>query len=355
MKWKQAVLIIGIATGMVVAMSGLVSASDHCDETVEDGESIQSVIDGASTGDVICVDSGTFEEDLTIDTAVTIEGLNAPDGSDAATVDGTVSIEAEGVTLQQIRVEPTGTLTPDLMPHNVDPFGIRVTASDVTVANNVVTGITGDAANHPWRAVNGIQVFNGDAQSPVTDIVIHDNTVSHLNNDGTTSAYGGAAAIKVQGVLDGVDVAGNTVENIDSAGWSWGIVMTTTGSAGISPEDVTVTRNTIDSVDADVLTGTAFGVDGDSDAEQATVNDNNFLNVPVGVENKDGNNTLDATNNYWGHASGPSERTSPSGQQIGQGADIVDHGGGVDWQPFRSSPVGQAAADTPAPAQRGPR
>lgn len=60
-------------------------SNQHCDQTVEAGESIQAAINAADDGDTICIEAGAYEEDLNITRAdsLTIRGA----GSDEVTID----------------------------------------------------------------------------------------------------------------------------------------------------------------------------------------------------------------------------------------------------------------------------
>jgi hypothetical protein len=219
----------------------------------------------------------------------------------------------------------------------LDPNVLLVTSDDVTVKNNLLEGLQADNTNTPDGkspvTLNGIQVFDA-SDSPIGGVKILDNTVRNVVNDGDASAgwphYGGAAAIKIQGTLNGVEVVGNTVEDIYSAGWTWGIVMTHTTTAdydNVSPRNVSVEKNTVkrlntagsrfkplnNGASSAPYPGSAFGIDGNSDANEATVTNNNFVDVPHGVQSKDPDNTLDVRNNWWGAPDGPSTGFVPTG------------------------------------------
>ena len=56
--------------------------------------------------------------------------------------------------------------------------------------------------------------------------------------------------------------------------------------------------------------------------------------MPIGTQNKDGDETLDATCNYWGHATGP----DTDWNRPGKGAEIV---GPVDATPWNRRRIGR--------------
>lgn len=336
--------VAAVTGGGLSILTGEAAALD-CSVVVDDSGgadyvSIQDAIDDASDGDAICVRAGTYVEDVSVDKRVTVAGADDPGGSAAAVVDGSVEISASGATVRRLKVAPTGTYTPD----GVDPYGILVTGTvqDVTVRENVVAGIEADSDGGGGSiTINGIQVWN-DGDDLLTGTVLRDNVVRDLHNEGGDEwpDYGGAAAIKVQGVVRGTAVVKNTIESIHSAGWTYGVVTTHTSNApGTSPLQTTVRGNTIREVNDgsvyDVRTdpesapypGSAFAIDGDSRASAATVNYNNFQRTPIGAQNKDDTSQLDAECNYWGHATGPEADDNPRGR----GAKVT---GDVDYRPW---------------------
>lgn len=306
-------------------------------------QTIQGAIDDPTTtsGDTVTVREGTYTETISVNKDVTLTGMNAADGNEAAVVDGNVKISAEGAKVSQLQVAPSTTF----VSGGLDPHGILITASDVLVEENVVTGMTGNSTGGSVT-LNGIQVWH-DGPNNLTGIEIRDNTVSDMDNMGNPSAgwpnYGGAAAIKVQGVVSGVDVTGNTVKNVHSAGWAYGIVLTHTGNApGVSPKNVEVAGNTVTEVNdgskyavsddetAAPYPGSAFAIDGEADADEAEVHENAFTGTPIGAQNKDAEHVLAAPHNYWGAPTGPT-RTTQSGVQVGDGAAVK---GDVAWRPY---------------------
>ena len=348
-----------IATaGSVIGVAGFSGgvAAQNCDIVVDNSGSgdyttIQAAIDNATTGATVCVRSGTYTETVSVDKGVTLIGETDPDGPNPSVVDGSVEVSADGVTIRRLKVAPTATV----VPGGLDPHGILVSGelSGVTVEGNVVEGMMADAtagATAQSVTINGIQVWN-DGPGALAGTTIRNNTVRDMHNMGDAGAgwpnYGGAAAIKIQGVAEGTEVVGNTIDSIHSAGWTYGIVTTHTNNApDISPEDTTVEQNTIEMVNNGTIydvfddpnsapyPGPAFAIDGDSVANEAVVTLNNFLQTPIGAQNKDDSHTLDARCNYWGHASGPST-------DVTENAKAATTLGDVDHMPWNTRKIGR--------------
>lgn len=179
--------------------------TDHCDATVEDGESIQAAVDAASTGDTICIETGTYEEEVTID----VEGLTltAADGHEP-TLDGDQSLEhaitvtADDVTIEGLEVfeysEGSSIVVDDasdvtiidsevLHPHwGNSGAGVRITDSpDARVENCFVE-------EHP----DGILIQNADR------VTIVDSTIDDASN-----------GVKVEGGSEDVVIENNEVSN----------------------------------------------------------------------------------------------------------------------------------------------
>jgi len=349
--------------------AGVAGGSPPCDRTVSATGSIQHAIDNANTGDTICVDPGTYAEDVFVDKGdVTLEGPNAGTpgygnrGSEA-TIEGRVILSADGTTLDGFDVSPppaTG---------NRESEAVRAsnTPNDVVIKNNVVRDFERDDPDGGFYGVDGINVFGGDANEPIENAIVRGNNVRNLRNEdlfdfGITA---GAAGISVQGNTEGVVVEDNVVTDIaeEVTSYGFGVVIRGTGNHDELPEDVTVKGNDLTSVLSDPdspFDGVGFGVEADGVNYEATANriENNNLGVEVkaaadetvvdfnniaghtrrGVFNR-GDSTLDATDNWWGHASGPGGpdgRRNPAGKEVGKGDDIE---GDVDFDPWLRRPI----------------
>ncbi|MFP9193630.1 right-handed parallel beta-helix repeat-containing protein, partial [Natrialbaceae archaeon A-CW1-1] len=185
-----------------------ISASDaSCDLTVESGESIQSAITTADWGEKICVDAGTYEEDLWIDTGgVTLvangEVTLIPDEE---TWTG-VYVNASGVTVEGLEIrEFSRGIHVASETNNVEIRDNLLTANDVGVNLAAVTGTVVDANTITNNSENGI-IFSGF--SAQENVEITNNTITHHEYH----AINAIASVGSNGAT-GTLVSGNTISN----------------------------------------------------------------------------------------------------------------------------------------------
>jgi hypothetical protein len=166
-----------------------------CDDVVEtDNGTIQDAIDDAEDGDIVCVEPGTYDENIVIDVdGLTLFALEGPEettiisdisGSGAGESEGVVGINADGVVLDGFTIDNDDNFD------DTDSRAIRVNASvdGLTIQNNVLAdsyrGVQGD-----WDGTGGENItienntFNtalGIAGTEDMDeLVIIDNTFNN--------------------------------------------------------------------------------------------------------------------------------------------------------------------------------
>lgn len=345
-----------VASGV---FAGVSTASDHCDATVSDGESIQDAVDDAAPGTTICVEAGSYEEDVTVNVdELTIEGPNAgvcgddPTRGPEATIEGQVVLSADGTTLDGVDVSPPPAET------NQEGEAVRIsnTPDDVTVKNNVVRDFEEDGIPQ-WVGIEGIVAFGGEEDDPIRNPTISCNEVKRIQG---RNDQGGAAGIMIQGNVDGAVVENNAVFDVglEATQWAHGVVITDTGNHNVVPENVEIVSNDLNSIlpaPDSALDGVGVGVE--SEGQNYLISDNRIESNTLGVEIKaaaddtvvDFNNieentrrgvlnvdgaTLDATDNWWGHASGPGGpdgRRNTAGHEVGNGDKIE---GDVEFDPW---------------------
>jgi PGF-CTERM protein/PGF-pre-PGF domain-containing protein len=348
---------------------------------------IQNAVDSASAGNTIAVGSGTFDESVTIDTRnLTLIGPNvglAGNSSDRipeATITQGVRITADGVVLDGFDVtndDVTGILLgPDAAPSDVTITntvvrdvdggtagdkgvgnGINLqfteefeqTSSGVEITDNLITGVsTADASNGAAADAIGIQVL--PRGNDVEDLRIANNVVEDIE-PGTTTGRSEARAVSIAtqftntsggtrgdfGQATGLTIAGNEVSDLtadfarafnlfeDERGPRSG----PTSGERVGPVNFTITENSVDTVTSEdnglpdlALFVGEYGEFGDAHSVQR----NDFRD---GVENfGGGSDTLNATENWWGDATGP------AGDGPGDGPGFLRGDGGIEFRPF---------------------
>lgn len=338
--------------------TGAVGATQHCDETVSSGGSIQNAVNGASPGDTICVKSGMYQEDVFVNKEnLTLKGPNAGvpgygSRSGEATIEGRVILSADGTTLNGFDVSPPSA------EKNQESEAVRAsnTPNDVVIENNIVRDFERDDPGGGFYGVDGINIFAGDPSEPIENATVRRNKVQNLRNEDIA----GAAGISIQGNVRGAVVEDNVVTDIAEqvTSYGFGVVIRGTENNDKLPKNVEVTENDLTNVLSDPASpfdGVGFEVEAEGEDYDATANriENNNLGVEIkvaadetvvdfnniagntrrGVLNLD-DDTLDATGNWWGHASGPGGpdgRRNPAGKEVGKGDDIE---GNVDFDPW---------------------
>lgn len=337
-------LIASGATGTIAATPGKgKSQNQKCELVVpDDYGTIQDAVDNSNSGTTICVEPGTYSENISVDAEVTIRGRTAPTSGRPAVIDGWISLDADGAELYRMVVTRTSQFTTS-DGFTPDPFGVRVAASNTVIADNIIYDLT-DAPNNNWGAINGIQVF-GDEQ--LSNVMIRANEVRNT----TKEVIGGVAGVKLQAAVTDVEITGNSVTDLHSPGWVWGVVLTGSSSTEGHPKKVLVEENTMDRLNDgsqfDVFEGdnegrasapypgSAFGIDEGAGADKATVRYNN-LAAPNGAESKDENNTLVMECNWWGAKSGPTNNDNSDGE----GSWAVERGDAtIDFTPWLTAPA----------------
>ncbi|MFC1524070.1 CFI-box-CTERM domain-containing protein [Thermodesulfobacteriota bacterium] len=138
-----------------------------CTVTATDAESIQTLIDAATAGDVVCIPAGTYQVSIVLKSNITIQGLElARTVLESANALSPIITGAASATVQNVIVQDDGVA---ISADNIDGFIIRnVIISDAT------TGIDCDDANLTVSHV----VFN----SNTTAISCRENSNLTLKN-----------------------------------------------------------------------------------------------------------------------------------------------------------------------------
>jgi parallel beta-helix repeat protein len=200
----------------------LAQAQGDCTVTVQPGESIQQAIDQAAEGDVICLEAGTWEENVKIEKSLTIRGM----GAEQTVIDGvqegypvvwittpeeaqTVSIKVEGVKVTGAEGECADWYK-GICAHGLLIRGqTQVAISDSTISGNGKDGIwlrdsaRAEISNSTIseNEHHGIWL-GGSAQAEITN-----STISGNSGDGIE--LGGTARVGTRLSISGSTISGN--------------------------------------------------------------------------------------------------------------------------------------------------
>ena len=345
LKSRRAILLAAIvAVSVVAAGVGPVSASgtSDADIVVQNGESIQQAVNDASPGDVIEVESSSYEETVRVNKSdVTIR---ARDPSNPPTVtyqpdepkqNATFEVIESGVVLSDLTIERVG--HPDRDAGNetagvaivpVDSnrpdctfsfSGCEDVTKDVAVKNNEIVGdfsLKNDSTG-------GIIVTDGIEYIYLAEVAGDAANVTVENNDIHGFSGGVGAVADYGGTVSDFEVTGNHIydntaeENGTAEGVGFGVARNTTDG---SFESFVVTDNNITENDYGVrIAGPEDDEDlVDADASVVTVDQNDIAgNYEWGAVNN-GTNSLDATDNWWGDADGPSGAGPGDGDAVNE-------------------------------------
>jgi hypothetical protein len=268
-------------------------------------DGVPPAVDAISSGETVVVRPGTFNESVTITTQnITLVGPNADTPGDAsrgdeAIVEGQINVNAQNVTIDGLQV------TPGVDTFNETPAAaIIVYEPNATIRNNKVADFTINVTDISANSVQGIQIF--EAGTELTGIEITNNSVENITYAGSSQApngswgtdYGNLYGIHVQGEIGNAEIAGNTLQNLSSDGYTLAMAVSGTDSdPDASPDDIVIGGNTFANLNAKGAPATAFTVSSDRvNASNVSVVENSF-DAPVDIDNK-ASETLEAPLNY---------------------------------------------------------
>ncbi|MDA8596841.1 CalY family protein [Candidatus Pacebacteria bacterium] len=307
----------------------------------------------ATDGDVICVDTGTYVEDVTVDVAnLSILGLNDPKGGDKATLEGRMDIEANGVMISGLEfTNPDasfalvidGVDNTEVSGNSFTTIGTTILgsaqaiyydggdapASALTIRDNMIDTVGSATLEPGGEGTSAKGIFIGDSTAPSTlsGVVIEDNMISNIVASSDTFENGGRGAYGIL-INFGTGNTGSVVSPViqnndirDLAGWWVHAVGLETSTPGAQ-----TTLNAISDLTGASGDSTAVFYESNPNSD-TTVNFNNFApNVPFGVALHPTNQssiTVDAEDNWWGD-NDPSDN-------------VLESAGTIDYDPFEAS------------------
>ncbi len=334
-----------VLIALVLALSfSMVMAAPAAADTLEVGSgktytTIQEAIDVAGSGDTIVVDAGTYTEDLTVNIAnLTIQSADGAATTIIQLVDG-VGIDIQGGASGFILggVEDEG-FTIQSSSGAGTTFNIQLAnaPSDVTISYNTIDttggasmGVSVGAAGATGLTISdntftGDDTPDGSIWGPdVVDVTVTNNVFTGLDlvsygvqfdgisgtsviNGNTVTDYKGAGAIVI---LSGTGVSGLTINDNTISGCANGIrFYDDSGTGDITT--VTVTENTLTDNAKAIMIGNGAHIV----ASDFVIEDNNISgSTSYGLQNEHSSKVVTAENNWWGNASGPTHATNPSG------------------------------------------
>jgi len=215
-------LSVVILTGLLVGLAGWgvtngeVDAPPECSVTLSEDQSIQAAIDDAQRGDVICLESGIWQESISIDKSVSLRGL----GDERATIRGTEQSASDGFSsVVLVRGEDLDIELRSLELLSAERGalnGLQVAGSSFTQSASLSIRNVRVA-----NAAAGMRIRGPDVTATVRHAVVEDNTSLGIDSNRTeaftiedsTVANNGFYGIEADGAESLTVVDGRVVDN----------------------------------------------------------------------------------------------------------------------------------------------
>jgi hypothetical protein len=242
-------LTVGTTTITVTTADGSFTATTTVivgDIVVDEPDKLQIAIEEADAGDTIAVAAGSYNEALTINQDLTLQG------ADGAILTGGTAITGGNVTIEGFTITTKGILASGV--------------TGLTIQNNIFSNIQTAMEGSPGGSVIGLDVTSASGS-----IEINNNEFSDIGKENDTGT-----AIRMVGLSGATTITGNTIQGVTKNG----INIYNYPSA----VNLTITGNIIADWDSDHdnydIGGRAIRIDFNSKAGTATINDNT-LTPPI--------------------------------------------------------------------------
>ncbi|MGA7720279.1 MAG: right-handed parallel beta-helix repeat-containing protein [Ignavibacteriaceae bacterium] len=318
---------------------------------VEPDQTIQPSINLANTGDIVYVFAGTYSGNLTISTGITLVSAS---GSSSTTISGTsgspaIIISADGVTVNGFTITnnsgKTGVQTGNsntTITNNIitnigvsdatagSDFGIVVqplllSIRNINISGNIISHIIGTAGS--TKTAGGIFIGASGTFVNVTDLLVQNNVIDSVTT--SPSAHGAYGILIDLGYLstgqtDSAIISNNTISYLTGL-WAHGI-----GLEGNTP-NILIQGNFISYLTDYKSPTDAYAIDFQYNPSMNTANlqQNHFDNVSGGVYMDSASlanypsEKVNAINNWWGSATGPTNPSNPGGIGAIAGTNIL--------------------------------
>ncbi|MBU0728301.1 MAG: right-handed parallel beta-helix repeat-containing protein [Proteobacteria bacterium] len=181
-------LILLFLFGLVFLYSNHLFAAT-CTETATDAASIQTLIDEAESGDVVCIPAGTYQVNLNLKASITLQGLElARTFLESATETSPIITGATSAIVQNLTIQNGGI---GIFAHTISNFTIQnVIISDTTIAvdgDNSTLTVSNVVLNENTTAIisrntSNLTVRNTVISNNTTDISLTNTTQTFTNN-----------------------------------------------------------------------------------------------------------------------------------------------------------------------------
>ena len=208
---RIAVLAIIVLTITITAFSGAAAADTL---TVSENETIQEVVDDASDGDTVVISDGEYQEEVTVDTDITLSGEEDTvlDGNDES-LGTAISIESGSVTIEDLTIQQYGDNAVSYNPPSVADEMVLSVRDVVFADNDDVFELDADNVDADAEII--------DVEARSNDDVVDVNSVFGelaIRSSSFTSNDAGVVGNPTELVVDGTTIQRGSDYGVDVTG-----------------------------------------------------------------------------------------------------------------------------------------